>query len=133
MNKQCSPKISLPDNGDARFCFDVLSEKLGKHDLLGEKLRPDGDLRLGRSATARRDTKEAKEAEQMKEPERKAAHFYKTFNLRSISPKRKSASNASKAAGIAPARMSESLTSATPRKIKVPRPPAPMAAAMVAT
>ena len=40
---------------------------------------------------------------------------------------------ASRAAGMAPARMTESLTMATPRKMKVPRPPAPMAAAMVAT
>ena len=40
---------------------------------------------------------------------------------------------ASRAAGMAPARITASLTMATPRKMKVPRPPAPMAAAMVAT
>ncbi len=40
---------------------------------------------------------------------------------------------ARRAAGMAPARMTESLTMATPRKMKVPRPPAPMAAAIVAT
>ncbi len=34
---------------------------------------------------------------------------------------------------MAPARMRASLTRATPRKMNVPRPPAPMAAAIVAT
>ena len=40
---------------------------------------------------------------------------------------------ARRAAGMAPARITASLTMATPRKMKVPRPPAPMAAAIVAT
>src|SRR5438876_327584 len=61
------------------------------------------------------------------------ATFQETFSFRSRRPRRKSARSARRAAGIAPARMSESLTSATPRKMKVPSPPAPMAAAMVAT
>ena len=40
---------------------------------------------------------------------------------------------ARRAAGMAPARITASLTMATPRKMKTPRPPAPTAAAMVAT
>ncbi len=54
-------------------------------------------------------------------------------SLRSSAPSRKSAAMASSAAGMAPARITELLTMATPRKMKTPRPPAPMAAAMVAT
>ena len=48
-------------------------------------------------------------------------------------PSTPSAMRASRAAGMAPAKTSELSTEATPRKISSPRPPAPMAAAMVAT
>src|SRR5436309_966945 len=56
-----------------------------------------------------------------------------TFRRRSAQPSARSAERARSAAGIAPARMTALLTRATPRKIKEPRPPAPMAAAIVAT
>ena len=56
-----------------------------------------------------------------------------TRRRRSTSAREMSARIASSAAGMAPARMTASLTMATPRKMNVPRPPAPMAAAMVAT
>src|ERR1700678_364373 len=52
---------------------------------------------------------------------------------RSRSPSIKSAAIARSAAGMAPARMSWSLTMARPRKMNSPRPPAPIAAAIVAT
>jgi hypothetical protein len=50
-----------------------------------------------------------------------------------INPRLKSATSASAAAGIAPARMSRLSTIDTPRKINIPSPPAPTAAAIVAT
>src|SRR5260370_35651933 len=55
-----------------------------------------------------------------------------TFSLRSRRPRRKSARRARSAAGTAPAGKREALTQATPRKMKVPGPPAPMAAGVVA-
>src|SRR5271168_2353884 len=58
---------------------------------------------------------------------------YETRNLFSSTANNPSATNASNAAGIAPARITASLTMATPRKINVPNPPAPIAAAIVAT
>src|SRR5579859_2933172 len=56
-----------------------------------------------------------------------------TLRRRSRRPRRKSATRARSAAGIAPARMTASLTMATPRKMNVPSPPAPIAAPMVMT
>ena len=53
-------------------------------------------------------------------------------NFRSIHPNPPSEISAIRAAGMAPARIWTLSTDATPRKIKTPRPPAPMAAAMVA-
>ena len=51
----------------------------------------------------------------------------------SAKPSSKSTPMARSAAGIAPARMTLLLTMATPRKMNTPSPPAPMAAAIVAT
>ena len=54
-------------------------------------------------------------------------------NRFSTAPNPKSAISASAAAGIAPARINRLSTMETPLKINIPRPPAPTAAAIVAT
>src|ERR1700722_10172133 len=62
-----------------------------------------------------------------------APHTLLTASRLSSRPSPASAASASKAAGTAPASTSPLSTLATPRKISSPSPPAPIAAAIVAT
>ena len=70
--------------------------------------------------------------EDRKAGERSTEHHRGCRRL-SSHPTPKSASRARIAAGMAPARMTRSSTIASPRKINSPSPPAPIAAAMVAS
>src|SRR5262249_21370776 len=106
----------------------MLGQQFGENHLLREKFGGDDKMRLFGSATAARG-----DDQRQQRSEKQARHLQLTRKRRSRRPSRKSASKARIAAGMAPARMTASLTIATPRKMKVPRPPAPMAAAMVAT
>src|SRR6266404_1713683 len=112
----------------------MLCKQFRKHHLFRKEFGTDDELRrrrivAGAANEYREQQKEASEAFHP-HPIRHATH-HATRNRRSNKPSRKSASNARSAAGMAPARITASLTIATPRKINVPRPPAPMAAAMV--
>src|SRR5208283_3350462 len=86
---------------------------LAQDHLLGKILRPDADHMRFR-------------------PARRQQENQPGDNFRSIHPSPPSASSAMQAAGTAPARICAVSTVATPRKMKTPNPPPPMAAAMVA-
>src|SRR6516165_9337663 len=95
----------------------MLSDYLTKHHLLSEILGShlDGALRAGVRAAAK-DQKRG----------------YTAKILRSSHPSPPSAASAIRADGIAPARICAVSTVATPRKMNTPKPPPPIAAAMVA-
>src|SRR5215467_9590125 len=132
MHQQSSPEVRFSNDGNSRPRLDVLRQKLGQDDLLGEKLRANRNFGLRGILAAKAEQKDAEATCRAKSQPRKAPHLHTTLKRRSSNPRKKSASSAKSAAGIAPARINESLTSATPRKINVPSPPAPMAAPMVA-
>src|SRR3982074_3356309 len=82
-----------------------------------------------RRAEHRGHTEKRQRSESERKPESEA---HAILRRRSTQLRTISATMARRAAGIAPARMTASLTMATPRKMKVPSPPAPIAAAVVA-
>src|SRR5579883_1556245 len=92
----------------------MLRDDLAEDDLLGEVFRPDYDALLARARGG---------------PQKRAQTAEKRF---SIQPNPPSEIRASRAAGIAPARICVVSTEAIPRKMKTPSPPAPIAAAIVA-
>src|SRR5450755_1122289 len=111
----------------------MLRQQFPQNHLFREKFRPNGNRRPARSA---RTEKQNGGDEQQKKESRKFSvrhQHHETRSRFSSSASNPSASSASSAAGIAPARITASLTIATPRKINVPNPPAPIAAAIVAT
>src|SRR5439155_7963282 len=99
--------------------LDRLREELAEDALLGEVLRADNDLLAAARATG-------------EHQERKPSHRGGR-SARSTAPMVRSAPTASSAAGSAPARIIRLSTIATPRKMNTPSPPAPIAAAIVAT
>src|SRR5262249_39357135 len=102
--------------------LDRLRQQLAQHALLREVLRAD-DHPVAAAAGG----EEGERAERDRRPRHRGGR-----RRRSTVPRIPSAASASAAAGNAPARMVRLSTIATPRKMKTPRPPAPMAAAMVA-
>src|SRR5207247_919651 len=104
--------VSLPIS-----MFQMLCHDLSKDHLLGEILRADRD----RSFLGTGD-----------DPARPQPDDQTGDNLCSTHSSPRSATNAIKAAGTAPARSSVVSTDARPRKINTPSPPPPMAAAIVA-
>src|SRR5579884_3801377 len=135
------------------FVFDLLGDQFAQDDLLGEIFAAD-DNAIGMSA-AGQETDRYCEGDKVKTPalsrQTPASQGRSTrfdflimmgvqahailcgANRFSSQPKAASAIKAISAAGIAPARITLLLTIASPRKINSPRPPAPMAAAMVAS
>src|SRR5262249_55147017 len=102
--------------------LDHLRQQLAEHALLGEVLRADDDALTG-----------AAPCDGGEQQERGGGAPHRGGRRRrSSAPRSASAPRASAAAGSAPARMVRLSTMATPRKMKTPSPPAPMAAAMVA-
>ena len=69
MDEECAAEVGLALDGDAGFGFDVLSEKLGEDDLLGEEFGADDDFRLRRFVAGREDVDEVKEIKEVKESE----------------------------------------------------------------
>src|ERR1700677_235980 len=113
-----------------RARLDVLREDFAEESLLGKVFGADDDvvvaIRAAGSETANADCRYQRD-------EPGSRHHARTGrNRRSTKLSRKSAPRARRAAGIAPARISWLLTIAKPRKINSPKPPAPMAAAIVA-
>src|SRR5262249_35544434 len=115
-------EIELAVDGDARP-LENLRHQLPEDALLGEVLRPD-DHAVSAAAARRGGDQEQERGGD--------AHHRGGLRRRSSAPRSESAPRASAAAGRAPARMVRLSTIATPRKMKTPRPPAPMAAAIVA-
>src|SRR5262249_9066640 len=103
--------------------LDGLGEQLAHQALLGEVLGADDDTV---STTA-----QPPERHQRREPNRTDHGPGRMCRSSTLSPA--SARSARAAAGTAPSRMVRLSSIATPRKMNVPRPPAPMAAAIVAT
>ena len=126
-------EIQLALDADAALGFDRLRDQLAENDLLGEVLRADDD---GVRAGARRDTAQASAASSTAaaapaRTTRPVAHRSLSNALLEPAPGGRPTASASAAAGIAPARMVVVSTIDSPRKMYSPRPPAPMAAAMV--
>src|SRR5579872_5493651 len=104
--------------------FDLLRNQFAQDELLREVLGADYHHVLSRWTAAHQDEGERKCGSE------NAVHAGR--RRFSSNPRPKSASRARRAAGTAPARMTTLFTMARPRKMNSPRPPAPMAAAMVA-
>src|SRR5206468_1924484 len=131
------------------FIFNLLCDQFAKDDLLGEVLAADDDAGLAR-ATGKKQGRDEND-ENVKGPalsrQRAPRQGRGTLGICvdqhhparggerrfSSQPSTKSAVRAINAAGTAPARITELFTIARPRKISSPRPPAPIAAAIVAS
>lgn len=70
VDEERAAEIGFADDGDAGAGFNVLSEKLGEDDLLGEKFGADGEMRPRGTAASDGEKKSGEEASQ----EREAAH-----------------------------------------------------------
>src|SRR5215469_11099060 len=114
MRQQHPTQVQLAVNLNMQPVFDVLRDDLSEYYLLGEILGPDNDARPLPGAAC---------------CEQRAQAAEKRFSIQPIPP---SDSSASRAAGIAPARICVVSTEAIPRKMNTPNPPPPIAAAMVA-
>src|ERR1700739_3788037 len=110
-----------------RVRFDLLRDELAENERFGEIFGSDNDAIGMRRPACKRSKDRRQEQKQSCSPTR-----HRATNLRSSHPTPKSAARAMIAAGIAPASMTRSSTMAKPRKMNSPRPPAPIAAAMVA-
>src|SRR5581483_1447821 len=104
-----------------QFTLDLLRRDLAQHDLLREILRAHHNCAAARARP---------QADDAGENGNNTSHVLAI--LRSTTPIKPSASSASAAAGIAPARICSVSTDATPRKINTPSPPPPITAAMTA-
>src|SRR5262249_55501818 len=102
--------------------LDHLRQQLAEDTLLGEVLRADDHALAGAAPPDGGEKQQRGGGTRHRGGRRR----------RSSAPRSASAPRASAAAGSAPARMVRLSTMATPRKMKTPSPPAPMAAAMVA-
>src|SRR6185437_15084971 len=104
--------------------LNLLRQQFSQHHLLGKILRPNHNVRGPRRRTRR----------QRKQSQQHGRRFHRRTTSRfSANPSTPPAHNASSAAGTAPASTSPLSTLATPRKMSSPNPPAPIAAAIVAT
>src|SRR5579863_5559967 len=120
-------EVEAPLNEEVGARFQMLGNQFAENGLLGEVLRADHDAINARRPTgSEQSTGENREAD--------AAHgHWEARRRRSTCPNTTSAARASSAAGTAPARIRSLLTMARPRKMYSPKPPAPIAAAIVAT
>src|ERR1700730_17979314 len=140
MTEQRTAEIDAPFHVQRRMRLNLLREQLRENNLFGKILRAD-DNRFAASSAATRGQRQCA-GQQQKRASRKtqiesrrkgqvATHCFAILHWRI--PRALSARTASNAAGIAPARITELLTIETPRKMNTPKPPAPMAAAIVVT
>jgi hypothetical protein len=70
--EECAAEIGFAFDVNASAGFDVLGEELREDNLLGEKFRADGDVRLLRLAAGQR--KEVKDGKEVEEAKKAAAH-----------------------------------------------------------
>src|SRR5271155_4188173 len=117
MRQQSATQVQAALNAAMEPMFQMLGDDLAEDDLLREVLRPHAD---GRFPARRRTSTDRQQRD------------YAGESFRSSHPNPPSANSAMTAAGIAPARICAVSTDATPRKMNTPKPPPPMAAAMVA-
>src|SRR6185295_13158853 len=117
MSQHSPAQVEFTINGAAKSMFQMLRHDLTEDHLLGEILRADRDRVFLRTAD---------------DSCRPQSNDQTGDNLCSTHSSPRSAANAIKAAGTAPARSSVVSTDARPRKINTPSPPPPMAAAIVA-
>src|SRR5438093_6598155 len=134
-------EVKAPLYGEPRAPLDLLRHDLAQQIGLGEVLGANHyPVALGASRQQQGDQAERppRPARRSPSPEGRGGgqgvrtHLARHANRRSATPSSPSAASAISAAGSAPARMRVSSTTATPRKMYTPSPPAPMAAAMVA-
>src|SRR3954447_12813312 len=104
-----------------QFPLNLLGGDLAKNQLLGKVLRSDDDRVCARTRA---------QAGQQNDYKEDVLHAW--LILRSNNPIPASASNARAAAGTAPARICRVSTEATPRKMRTPKPPPPITAAITA-
>src|SRR5215469_13842836 len=120
----CQVKAPLDFKISARF--DLLRNQFAEDERLSEVLGSDHNaVRMGRRTGRKEKTAQHQGRQLSKTDHRGLSRF-------SIHPTPKSASSARTAAGMAPARITRLSTMANPRKMNSPKPPAPIAAAMVA-
>src|SRR5580704_975051 len=119
MRQQGPAQIQLPLHFLLQTMFQVLCDDLAEDYLLGEVLRTYTNAPIAYGPQRQRSDQ--------RDHERQSRD-----NFRSTHPNPQSAASAINAAGTAPARICAVSTDATPRKIKTPSPPPPMAAAIVA-
>src|SRR5579871_183929 len=125
-------EIEAPFYFQLRVRFDLLRHNLAQQQRLGKILGADGDP-VSMGGRARRCQRRGHHRDQNPPRAQLEACSHRGRNRFSNCPSPKSASNARAAAGIAPARMSWLFTIASPPKINSPTPPAPIAAAIVAS
>src|ERR1700722_5136222 len=116
-----------------RAGFDDLTNQFAQKQLLGEVLGTDHDQIRVSFATGNREKKYTNE-KRAKHLQPRSSHFARSEpSRRSSCPRTKSDMSASKAAGTAPAKITRLSSMESPRNMNSPSPPAPIAAAMVAS
>src|SRR5712671_1336019 len=119
--------------------FNLLGQELTQHQRLSEILGPNDDTVGVRWRTRAQHQGKQKHTASIPVPFAGAATtalhepFHRGRNRLSNHPRPKSADRARTAAGMAPAKMSWLFTIARPRKMNSPKPPAPIAASIVAS
>src|ERR1700685_635171 len=121
VSEKSAAEVELAFDLHMQLALDLLGGDFAEDQLLGEVFRSDDD---GVCAGAGRQQGEREQNGQC------ARHLVAIFFSMMLMPA--SAISASAAAGIAPARICKVSADATPRKIKTPRPPPPLTAAMTA-
>src|ERR1700730_8086728 len=119
MRQQGPAQVQLPLHFLLQTMFQVLCYDLAEDYLLGEVFRTHANAPIAHGPQRQR-------------PDQRDHERQSRDNFRSTHPNPQSAASAINAAGTAPARISAVSTDATPRNMKTPSPPPPIAAAMVA-
>ena len=74
MDEERAAEVRLSNDGDAGASFDVLREKFGEDDLLGEKFGANSDFRLRRFFASGNEVNEGQEKKEAKKSEWSEAH-----------------------------------------------------------
>src|SRR3954469_22607274 len=121
MREQSSSQVESTLDRQMKLALDLLSGDLAQDPLLRKVLGPDHDcVRARTGGQTRQGNQEPNDV------------FHPRLILRSNIPMPASASKARAAAGTAPARICRVSTDATPRKMRTPKPPPPITAAITA-
>src|SRR5439155_538977 len=125
MTHERAAQVEAPLHGKRRAPLDLLCHDLTQQVGFGEVLGTHHDP-VAMGAPREEQSDQAEPPSHRPTVRRSARHVARHANRRSATPKSPSAASAISAAGSAPARMSVSSTTATPRKMYTPSPPAPM-------